>query len=81
MIADASPASFAHISFRAPNQKYDEAVKVQAQVELLGEYMREHFSVVRGHVAVQVDNKVKETGWFSSPFLSLYVLSRNGERF
>ncbi|CAM9597907.1 unnamed protein product, partial [Hapterophycus canaliculatus] len=41
--------------------KYDEDAKVQAQVEHLADYMRKHFPVVRGHVAAQMDNKVKET--------------------
>lgn len=30
--------------------------------------MRKHFPVVRGHVAVQIDTKVNETGAFSSQF-------------
>ncbi|CAM9230282.1 unnamed protein product [Scytosiphon promiscuus] len=49
----------------ALQEKYDEVTKVQAQVELLGEYMLKHFPVVRGHVSAQIHNKVNETGAFS----------------
>lgn len=43
-------------------QKYDEAAKVQAQIKLLGECMRQHFQVVRSHVDAQLDSKITETG-------------------
>jgi len=43
-------------------QAYDNAAKVQAQVELLRDYMRQHFQVMRSHVMAQVDAKIIETG-------------------
>ncbi|CAN0002597.1 unnamed protein product [Ectocarpus fasciculatus] len=42
-------------------EKYEEAAKVQAQVKLLGDCMRQHFQVVRSHVVDQVGSKLTET--------------------
>lgn len=53
-------------------QKYDEAAKVQAQIKLLGECMRQHFQVVRSHVAAQLDSKITETGGLRGLSLGLY---------
>ncbi|CAM9120187.1 unnamed protein product [Ectocarpus sp. 6 AP-2014] len=43
------------------SEKYEEAAKVQVQVKLLGDCMRQHFQVVRSHIADQVGSKLTET--------------------
>lgn len=43
-------------------QRYGEAEEVQRKMKHLADCMRQHFDVVRNHVASQVDGKITETG-------------------